>query len=227
MRTCRIVTEPASTDLSRWASTVAHAVRNPLAGIRGAVQIIGKRLPEAAAEREIAEEICQRIDVLDRLLDEMLRYARPTPLALDEVELRGVIDDAVDRARHRGQAPATVTVEGAAVALRIDAAEVGAAIGRLVDNARQAGASRVDVIVVSNGAGAAVHLDDDGPGIAPEDRAAAMEPFASTRPGGTGLGLPLVARVVQAHGGSVELGDAPGTSGLRVTLRFPSHPPGK
>jgi signal transduction histidine kinase len=108
--------------------------------------------------------------------------------------------------------------------LLADAARLKQALLNLLSNAAEVSpeGTRVEVAVARDGGGAEVTVRDHGPGVPPRDRRRIFEPFRSGRHGGTGLGLTIVERVAEAHGGSVEVEDAPG-GGALFRLRIPAR----
>ncbi len=218
----------ALAQLGALASTVAHEVKNPLAGIAGAVQILGKRLPEDVPEQVILERITDRIGGLVEWIDDMLRYARPADphprrvdgamLVRDTVELFAAADDMADVDVSLDLAPN--------IPLDVDPDLVQRALLNLLLNAGQAteGHGRVDVRLSNGGDRVVLEVADDGPGVPEELRERVFEPFFSRRQGpraGTGLGLPSVRRTVEAHGGHVTL-RCPDGGGTAVRIDLPA-----
>ncbi len=187
-------------ELGALAATVAHDVRNPLNTISMAV---------ALADADTRLEVGRQVRRVARLADDLLDYARPwhvEPVPLDVGEL------------------------GIAAPLRSDGSRVLAdprqlrrVLDNLLDNARLAGATRVEVEVQGGGTVVRLHVCDDGPGIPEEIRERVFQPFVSRRAGGTGLGLAIVARIMEAHGGAVTLAERPGWTTC-FTLTLPAAP---
>jgi len=207
------------------AAAIAHEVRNPLAIIDNAVA--GLRRTDARAEDHetllgIVEEESQR---LNRLVTDLLRFARPTSLKRASVDLPELVQSLGSVVRDGYEveldvgSDAPTRVDGDANLLRV-------ALESLLTNACQAmpdgGIVRFGLAADTHGDAPAVRLDvaDAGCGMSEETRAKALKPFFTTRPSGTGLGLPIVERVVAAHGGSVELESEKGV-GTTVRLHLP------
>jgi signal transduction histidine kinase len=169
----------------------------------------------------------EEADRLNRIVGDLLDFARHSPpqLALDRLEQ--VVDEAVSVAV--AQPPPGLEVVrklGSTLPpLTFDAGQVRQAVINLVVNAVQAmpGGGRLTVRTFLDGASVVVEVEDTGPGIAEVVRARIFEPFFTTKATGTGLGLPVVKRIVEGHGG--ELGLRTGPTGTCFTLRFPAAPP--
>ncbi|MBX3269391.1 MAG: PAS domain S-box protein [Sandaracinaceae bacterium] len=201
--------------LGEMSAVIAHEVRNPLAGILGAVEIIGRSLPEAGPERDAIESVVRRIGDLDELLTQILVFARPRPPRPARVSLRPILEHARDHA-----AGITFSVTGDEnVTLFADAALLERALANLVVNAAQAGAQSVRASVHADEETCTIELVDDGPGIGEEHASRIFEPFFTTKSRGAGLGLAIARAAVEAHGGTLALArSAPGATAMRVVL---------
>lgn len=209
--------------LGEMAAVVAHEVKNPLAGMRGALQVLSMRSPGGSKEREIVEKITARIDSLHRSLDDLLEFARPQRMARSLADIRAVVEDTVRLAVNDPIWQDTaVEIEVAEAELMIDSDRLGEALLNIVLNATQAAGERGHIHITGRADGRwyRLHVLDDGPGVAEEARRRVFEPFFTTRTRGTGLGLPIVKRTVESHGGTIALHDAPG-GGTDVDVRLP------
>lgn len=213
--------------LGEMAAVVAHEVRNPLAGIRGALAVLQQRLA-SDGDRHVMEEVIERITRLSQTLDELLLFARPRPPRPTPLEVEPLLDDAVRTLRDDptwSGVDIVVEIEGERGALPVlhaDRALLSAALGNLLLNAAQAVDGKGRVVVRARPHGERLHLQvqDDGPGIPADLRERVAEPFVTTKVKGTGLGLSVVKRVVETHGGTLAFGDAPG-GGALVTIELP------
>jgi PAS domain S-box-containing protein len=218
----RLRAQESLAKMGQLAAVVAHEVRNPLAGIRGAIQILSRRMPEEE-DRRVMARIVERVDTLNALTEDLLVYARPHTPELASVSLERILGAAQRLlADHADLAGVSVAITGADVILEADEKMLQDAFLNLFLNAAQAtggqGTIRVEVRV---GADAAqVDVEDDGPGIPPDVLDRLFEPFFTTRHRGTGLGLPIVKRDVEAHGGDVSVA-CPEGGGTRVTVTLP------
>ncbi len=202
--------------LGEMSAVIAHEVRNPLAGIRGAVEIIGRSLPDEAPEREAIASIVRRIHDLDELLGQVLTFSRPRPPRPTRTSVRSMLERARE---HAG--PQAVRIEGEDVELLADPAILERAFTNLAINAVQAtqGHGPVVVAVARTEDTCTIEFRDAGPGIAEEHAARIFEPFFTTKSRGAGLGLAIARSSVEAHGGTLVLASrAPGATCMRVTL---------
>lgn len=220
--------QAALTRLGELAAVVAHEVRNPIAGAQGALQIIRGRLPQDGQDRAIVDEIITRFEGLNRLIEDILVYARPRPLRLAPTSIRTILGSvatfvASDSANRDLQL--AIDYPEDPVPLTVDGELVKAVFLNLVQNAIQAmnGQGRVDVRVTAVPDRCTVSVRDRGPGVAPENRERIFEPFFTTRHRGTGLGLPIARRVVERHGGTLAM-ECPSDGGTIMTVTLPRTP---
>jgi two-component system CheB/CheR fusion protein len=208
----RLREQEALTQLGQLAAIVAHEVRNPLAGVRGSLQILESRLPEGMRERDIIAPMIQRIDGLSKTVEDILLFARPQPPKCRAVELRRVVKDAAASAR--AAAPdlyPDVIVHGANIFVVADPEMLRAILLNLFLNAYQASKGHsVELTTAVREDGCHIEVLDRGPGVAPAVRDRMFEPFFTTKSSGTGLGLPIVKRLMHAMNGSITLRDRDG-----------------
>lgn len=212
--------------LGQLAAAIAHEVRNPLAVVRSAAQGITESLPAAdAGGRRAASFIIAEVDRLGSVVSSLLAFARPLQLHAGPVALGDVIERALALAdgelagrgvrvrREPATALPTLTADGDLVCQVL----VG-----LLANAAEAAPAGGSVTVATRAADGAVEVAvaDDGPGVPPDLRSRIFEPFFTTRPRGTGLGLAVARQIVEAHGGTIEVGDRAG-GGACFTVRLP------
>jgi signal transduction histidine kinase len=212
------------------AAAIAHEVRNPLAVIVNAVAGLrrGSLRPEDRTTLlDIVEEEAGR---LNRLVGDLLRFARPFSISRQPVSLSELANRFND-AEREGQTVA-VRVDGSpdADTVWVDPNLFRLVFDNLISNARQAmrDGGTVDVRIREDLASAEpsvrIEIEDKGHGMASDVRRRALDPFYTTRPSGTGLGLPIVQRIVEAHGGWLGIESAEGV-GTTVTLHFPVKRP--
>ena len=215
--------------LGEMSAVVAHEVRNPLGVIFNALASI-RHLPHHAEEREqLLRIVEEEADRLKRMVSDLLEFAQPRKLAVESVVLAPLVAGAVEAARSSiADAPSDVDVDlGAARALpavSCDERLVRQAIVNLVVNALQAPRRRGPVRVRArvDGAKLAISVIDDGEGVAEENIKSIFLPFFTTRATGTGLGLPVVQRIAEAHGGGLSHEPTPG-GGATFVLRLPTN----
>jgi signal transduction histidine kinase len=203
---------------------LAHEVRNPLAGIRGAMQVLMGRRPDGDPERAVMQEILKRTESLNDLLDDLLLFARPRPPRMSMVDLAPLVRD-VFATVSQDPAGAGVTFEAAGepLAVHADPDLTRATLLNLVLNAAQAlqGSGRITVSTAARPAGMVeMQVRDTGPGIPPEIREQVFEPFFTTKVRGGGLGLPIAQRTAELHGGSLTVA-CPAEGGTVFTLTLP------
>jgi PAS domain S-box-containing protein len=215
--------------LGEMAAIVAHEVKNPLAGIRGAIQIIGSRLPDDNRDRPILRDIQERLDALNDLLEDLLLFARPKEPRTAPAAVRPLIETTVGLfKRDPGMAGVRVSVLGDSPTVLADAEQLRRVFLNLLINAGQAmdGHGVVHVVVSSNNEACEIAVKDEGPGIQPDVLERVFEPFFTTKHRGTGLGLPTARRIVERHGGSLQVTSAPGGGTLvLVSLPLPEEKP--
>jgi len=212
------------------AAAIAHEVRNPLAVIVNAVAGLRRsslRQEDRVTLLDIIEEEAGR---LNRLVGDLLRFARPFSVSRQRVSL-------VEMANRFNDAPESqpsvdVRVDGApdAEMVWVDPNLFRLVFDHLISNARQAmrEGGTVDVRIrkdeIAAEPGVRIEIADSGHGMPADVRRRALDPFFTTRPSGTGLGLPIVQRIVEAHGGWLGIESAEGV-GTTVTLHFPIAQP--
>ena len=222
----RLSEQAALTSLGEMAAVVAHEVRNPLAGIRGGVQLLAALFPDAAEGRELVDSIVGRIDSLNAVLSDLLTFARVRELKPAGLELRVFLDDLAASLKldpaMRGVEIVRHDVADETIVVDVD--QFRLVLMNLLLNAAQAmnNTGRIEVTGTMGARDYEIEITDSGGGIRPDVRDRVFEPFFTTKHRGTGLGLPTAKRIIEAHGGRLSLentpaGSAPGTI-VRITL---------
>jgi signal transduction histidine kinase len=212
--------------LGELATGLAHEIRNPLAGIAGVIEIIGRDLPESSPARAMVGDVRLEINQINRILTDLLETARPHPPQMMKSNLNTTVEHAVMLARQQVlshpikieflNAPDLAEVEH-------DSDQIHQVVLNLLLNAVQSitGAGIVTVTVSSNDDCATINVADTGRGMTEQQRAQIFRPFFTTRSNGTGLGLSLVRRIVDEHFGRIDVTSEPGTgSTFEVLLPF-------
>jgi two-component system sensor kinase FixL len=209
--------------LGEMAAVVAHEVKNPLAGIRGAIQVFSARTPAGSQEAAISAEIINRIDALDRMMKELLLFARtpqPRPAPTDVVPL--VSTTATLLAEDPALRDVAVDVEGDAPPVAADPDMLKIVFQNLLINGAHAmnGRGHIRVEVTSVDSSCQIAFIDRGPGIPADVRERIFTPFFTTKSRGSGLGLPTAKRLIEAHHGHIAV-DCPATGGTTVVVTLP------
>jgi two-component system sensor histidine kinase HydH len=210
----------------------AHEVRNPLSTIGLNLQLVREDFADAESQRD--RRTHKRLSVVEAevrrlqdIVEEFLRYARMPDVQLEATDLNALLQAVVDfsapELRDRGISLRFYSGAGIGRPL-LDAAQVRAAVINLVRNAADACEAGGEVIVSSRADqdGVTVQVIDSGVGMSPDVVARIFQPYFTTKKAGTGLGLPMVRRVAELHGGRVEVDSELG-KGTQFTLVFPSH----
>jgi PAS domain S-box-containing protein len=212
--------------IGEMAAVVAHEVKNPLAGIRGALQVIGGRMPEDARDRLVLKDVVDRLDALNDIVQDLLVFARPREPELAPVSLDLLLQRITALLKKDPAHSQTfVEITGVPVAISADGEQLQIVLVNLILNAVQAteGAGRVSVHVTANDGMCTIAIADDGPGIPAEVRERIFEPFFTTKHRGTGLGLPTAKRIIERHRGTIAI-DCPPQGGTVVTVALPLDP---
>ena len=219
----RLREQTALARLGEMAAVIAHEVKNPLAGIRGAIQVIGGRLPKDSKDAAVVKEIVNRIDALNELMKDLLLFARPPQPRPTVVDVAALIRTTADLLSGdptlKGIA---VEIEGAVPPLPADAELLKIVFQNLLMNGAQAmqGRGAIHVMLEPVNGVCRVTVRDSGPGIPADVRERIFTPFFTTKARGTGLGLPTAKRIVEAHGGSIAV-DCPPGGGTTVEVGLP------
>jgi two-component system sensor histidine kinase FlrB len=212
--------------LGEMAARLAHDVRTPLSAALLYASRLGLDGVSDDDRREIATRIVKRLKHLEGLVADMLAFARGGGGILARCDVSALLESAAQSLASRLQGGARLTIRTLApgVAVVGNAEALVGAIVNLATNALDAAAGTVAPLVeieASRAAGSAfIRVRDNGPGVPAAQRARIFEPFYTTRPGGTGLGLAVVRAVALAHGGSVRIED--GADGATFALELPA-----
>jgi len=214
------------------SAILAHEIRNPLAVLQNVVSGLSKEKLRDEDRAMLVDAMDEETERLDTLVTDLLTYVKPMALGRREVELSPVLEQAVERVRAElgeGDTPAIELHVAADVQTCFaDPELLRQAVVNLLENSVHAvgeGEIRLNAHVrrLRGNAIVAVEVSDDGPGMPPPVAERAREPFFTTRPEGTGLGLAVVDRVMRAHGGRMEI-DSRRARGVTVRLLLPMSP---
>jgi signal transduction histidine kinase len=211
------------TALGRLSTVIAHEVRNPLMIIKGALHNL--RQPNTSSEmiHEAVRDIDEEVARLNRIVNEVLDFARPIRFELSSTDLNSLCRESA--------AAAVASGPGADVAMRLDTGlgpirtdpeRLRIALVNMLVNARHANGHTGGVVLSTRAIGERVQISvaDKGAGIAPADLARIFDPYFTTKRGGTGLGLPIAKNIVEGLGGTIGVTSVPG-SGTEVLIDLP------
>jgi signal transduction histidine kinase len=216
--------------IGEMSAAVAHGLRNPLASLRAAAQLVRSH-PDSPAARETLEAIIEEVDRLDRRISHLLSFSRPAPFhpmpeRLDRL-VEGLLPAFAEPLRERG-VELRLELAPDLPEVRLDPMQMEQALLELVSNALDAmpkgGTLRLAARASDGGqppAEVIVEVADTGGGIPEHVLPSVCEPFFTTREEGTGLGLAIAKRFVEQNGGQLEIQSTPG-SGTLARVRLPA-----
>ncbi len=216
--------------LGEMAAGVAHEIRNPLGGIKMATNLLSSgNLGGGALSQEMARSILSGIVEIERIINSLLDFTRDTKLERGEYEVARILDPVVETVAAEGRARGVELGYGRVdreVTVSADGQRLRQVFANVMKNALEAidlrvADGRVTVHLFAEEDRAVVEVIDNGSGIAPENREKIFLPFFTTKPSGTGLGMAIVKKIVDLHGGDVGVESAPGR-GTRVRISLPA-----
>ncbi len=213
--------------LGSLAAGVAHEIRNPLSSIKGFATYFRERYRENPDDRQTAETMISEVDRLNRVITQLLEFARPLTMKRVPTSIQTVIRHALKtlegQAREKGVVIETdlpAAIAGDPARCRPD--EPGAVEPRPQRHRGDGRGGRIRVSLARNDDRTIrIAITDTGAGIRQEDLPRVFDPYFTTKPSGTGLGLPIVQKIVEAHGGAIRLESEAG-KGTTATLLLPS-----
>lgn len=214
--------------VGRVAASIAHEIRNPLAAMRGSIQVLRAEVDGNSSQAELMDIILRESDRLNRIITDYLTYARPRSNVPKSVDLRDLLHETFTLLRHSPEIldghilEEDLTEQPATV--QADAAQLKQVFWNLARNALQAmpdgGTLRAELQHRSTGR-LSIVFTDTGRGMTPEQVEHLFEPFSSTT-GGTGLGLSIVYQIIRDHGGTINVRSRVG-EGTTITIELPSE----
>ena len=222
----QLADQAALAQLGQLATVVAHEVRNPLAGVKGSLQVLRSRPAIDPDDKLVIDAMISRLDVLNNKVEDILRFARPRTPVLDSVDVRPIIIDAMASAEAAaGGINGGIRVQESTAVVRADREMLRAVLLNLLLNACQSGSSDPIEVLVSEHAGTcAIDIIDHGTGFGDTDPEQLFQAFHTTKKSGTGLGLAIVRRLVSLQGGTIVLLPREG-GGAVARLTLPCAPP--
>jgi PAS domain S-box-containing protein len=213
--------------LGELSAGLAHEIKNPLAGIKGAIDVIRDSLPTTDLHREILGDVLHEVNRIDKIVRDLLNYAKPKPPSISEIHLADVAQRLIAMARQSSKKDAQsirLHLSGEIPGFSGDETQLEQVLLNLLLNAQAAlpmdGHITVRLSHEPEEHVIRIEVEDDGPGIAEEIRRKIFQPFFTTRTEGTGLGLATCLKNVQYHGGTIDVSSEPGR-GTRFTVNLP------
>ncbi len=201
--------------LGELATGLAHEIRNPLAGIAGVIEIIGRDLPPTSPARAVVKDVRQEIARINHIVSDLLQTARPHPPAVRKSDLNTTVEHAVMLGRQQALAKSVNIIlhkDSSLPEIEHDSDQIHQVLLNLLLNALQAidANGKIEVTVKQQGMTAVVEIEDNGRGISPSSLPNIFRPFYTTKGDGTGLGLSLARRIVEEHQGRIDVTSAIG-----------------
>jgi len=233
-----LVTAQRSSAWADVARRIAHEIKNPLTPIQLSAERLKRKYGRLIVEdRDVFDQctdtIVRQVDDIKRMVDEFSAFARMPKARLERADLGECVRQVAFLMRV-GNADVEIveTLPDSPVFARIDRRLLSQALTNIVKNAIEGIAARdeneapdkgrVQISLKQRDGSVEIDVIDNGKGFPSANRQRLLEPYMTTRPDGTGLGLPIVAKIIEDHGGRLELLDAPGGKGARVRIVFPA-----
>ena len=210
--------------IGEMSAAVAHGLRNPLASLRAAAQLV-RRHPASPSAAEHLDAILGEVDRLDRRISHLLSFSRPAPFHPMPESLPRLVDDilpSVAQQIRERQVELQLEIPAGLPSVRVDPTQMEQAVLEIVSNALDAMPAGGTLRIAATGEAAEVVLEvsDTGAGIPEAALASVFDPFFTTRQEGTGLGLSIAKRYVEQNGGRLEIESRTGR-GTTVRIRLP------
>ena len=207
------------------AASIAHEVRNPLAGMKGALEVLRTELSVKPSNLEIVDELLAQIARLENLVRDLLTFARPSAIAVQGFDLHDMLDRLLKMYKDEAEA-AKITINrvyGPGTGrISADPQQMEQVFFNLIHNAIQAMEEGGTLTVATQATRAAtvISFRDTGKGVPADDLGRIFQPFFTTKHRGSGLGLPIVKKIIEAHGGFIEVDSTQG-EGTAATISLP------
>ncbi len=215
------------TALGRLSTVIAHEVRNPLMIIKASLHALRQKDVAADTVREAVADIDEEVTRLNRIVNEVLDFARPIRFELSRTDLNALCRESAAAAASGPGADIVLDLDAALLAITTDPERLRLALINMLVNARHAANGHPGGVVLSTSAAgdrARLRVADKGGGIPSADLARIFDPFFTTKRGGTGLGLPIARNIVEGLGGTIAVTSVPG-AGTEVVIDLPFASP--
>jgi signal transduction histidine kinase len=207
------------------SASIAHEVRNPLAGMKGALEVLRTELSVKPSNLEIVDELLAQIARLENLVRDLLTFARPSAIAVQGFDLHDMLDRLIKMYKDEAEA-AKITIHrvyGPGTGrMSADPQQMEQVFFNLIHNAIQAmeHGGTLTVATQATRAATVISFRDTGKGVPEDDLGRIFQPFFTTKHRGSGLGLPIVKKIIEAHGGFIEVDSTQG-EGTAATISLP------
>ena len=225
LESMRQALESRDRQLKLMLGGVAHEVKNPLGGIELFAGLLDEELrgasPNPVEAREHLTKISRELQYLKRIVEDFLSFAKEQKLQVAPLDARALLDSAAQHLSGEAEGKeVSLVVEAEAATLPGDVSLLTSALVNLVKNAVQISTAgqRVKLRGHNSGERYTFEVEDEGPGISADLQTRIFEPFFTTREKGTGLGLPLARKLVEAHRGTLTIESRPGQTTFRMNL---------
>jgi signal transduction histidine kinase len=215
--------------LDELSSTIAHEIRNPIAAAKSLVQQMGED-PQSVENVEYAKVAIDELDRVEKRISHLLKYAKEEDYQFGHVSLASVVDAALTQMKGKldGAKVAAARNYIAGPTVNADSEKLKSVFVNIIDNAIDSFADvaegrRLDLFIENGGQQATVRVRDNGRGIPPEKIDRIFNPFFTTKDHGTGLGMAIAKKIVEAHTGTLEVESTVGQgTEFQVTLPLPA-----
>jgi two-component system sensor histidine kinase PilS (NtrC family) len=214
--------------IGRMAASIAHEIRNPLAAMRGSIQMLRSEIDDDSSQAELMEIILRESDRLNRIITDFLSYARPRSLTQARVDVGDLLHQTFALLRHSPEIGPnqTITEElpDEPIFAEADEGQLKQVFWNLARNALQAmpqGGTLRATLAMNSDNRLRIAFADSGRGMSPDQVEHLFEPFSSTT-GGTGLGLSIVYQIIRDHGGTINVRSREG-QGTTITIELPFY----
>lgn len=215
--------------IGRMAASIAHEIRNPLAAMRGSIQMLRSEMDNDSSQTELMEIILRESDRLNSIITDFLSYARPRSLTQAKVDVGDLLHQTFALMRHSPEINSNQSIveelPGEPIFAEVDEGQLKQVFWNLARNALQAmpqGGTLRATLDKNSDNRLRIAFSDTGRGMSPDQVEHLFEPFSSTT-GGTGLGLSIVYQIIRDHGGTINVRSRVG-QGTTITVELPMVP---